>query len=135
MPNHPLRDHRPPEFEGLLLDFWWEIDKLHALDLPTRQVSREELDWQLDLPWWNHEGIPFQLTPWQVAADPETYDVQFGRTMTADLSYPIIVREVDGQLVVVDGVHRLLKAVLTGLDQVTVAQFDDSLISAIEVRR
>lgn len=110
----PLQDQIPPNIKDLLLDFWWDLDKLHTLadSLPTRTLNTADLLWHLDMPYWKHNDKPFQLTPRQVWEAPEKYQEQYERTLAADLSFPIIIREKDGKVLFMDGVHRLLKAVM-----------------------
>lgn len=131
MKPHPTLANKPPELQGLLYDFWWELEKLHALELPTRTVSISELLWHLDLPYWKHNGRPFQITPRQVMDAPNDYSEQYQRTHSADLRYPITVREVDGRILIIDGVHRLLKAVLKSRQEIECAVFSDDLIPLI----
>ncbi|WP_134120700.1 ParB N-terminal domain-containing protein [Kribbella kalugense] len=80
-----------------------------------------ELAHHLDLPFWAHDGEPFQLTPHQVAADPVAYQAQYERTLAADLRHPLdVLRRSDDRLTVLDGVHRLLHAELEGRTTVDV---------------
>jgi hypothetical protein len=127
----PHLDERPSIFDGLLFDFWWDLDRLHALELPDASLPLTDLVWQLDLPWWRDGQRSFRVSPRQVAADPARYRAQFNRTMASDLTWPLIVRRLPGQVVILDGVHRLLKAELAGVEELAVAVFDDSLIPSI----
>ncbi|WP_432943027.1 hypothetical protein ACQPXM_39095 [Kribbella sp. CA-253562] len=98
-----------------------------------------ELDWHLDLPFWSVDGEPFQVTPRQVAAEPRRFSAQYGRTvvgitayrdafsprsaaaLAADLRFPSLdVVERADRLTILDGVHRLLKAVMIGRDRIAV---------------
>ena len=88
----------------------WRLDLLHALDLPVRQVPLDELSWQFVLPLWQLDGDRFQVSPYDVAADPVRYAAHYERVMDWDLDYPIHLVEYRGRLVVLDGNHRLLKA-------------------------
>ena len=81
---------------------------------PVEDVPVAELAWLLDLPLWGSGGRPFQVTPNQVAADRRRFAGHFARVMWADLEDPIRLDERNGRLVVLDGYHRLLKAVVEG---------------------
>ena len=117
----PLAHLVPDELRGVLLDFHWDVRRLHALpDLPTARVPAADLAWHLDLPFWSAGGKPFQVAPRRVAAEPDTYAEQYARTLAADLAHPVHATERGGRLTVLDGVHRLLKAHLTGVDTLTV---------------
>lgn len=120
MTRRPFPLAIPPELTAYILDLHWDIDLLHALDLPTLELPVTELSHHLDLPFWAYEG-PFQVTPHQVAADPLTYQAQYARTLTADLSHPLdVVRRPDNRLTILDGIHRLLRAELEGRTTVNV---------------
>jgi hypothetical protein len=91
----------------------WEAGREDELG-PVELVPVEELTWLLDLPLWGWRGEPFQVTPNGVAADPNTYAVHYARVMWSDLDDPIVVAERNERTVVVDGYHRLLRAVIEG---------------------
>lgn len=131
MKPHPVLANKPPELQGLLYDFWWDLEKLHALKLPARTVPVKDLLWHLDLPYWKHNNKPFQITPRQVMESPDSYSEQYIRTLNSDLSYPIIVREDMERILMLDGVHRLLKAVLENRQELKASVFSDSLIPLI----
>ena len=114
-----LMDSVPAALHGLVLDFEWSRERLWALDLPVRAMAIEELRWLLALPWWSHEGVHFAISPNQVRADPDRYAAQYDRTMAADLTLPLhVLQRQDRVVTMLDGVHRLLKADLVGLQLV-----------------
>jgi len=105
----------PPVLRSHILDFQWDLDRLHALPLPVTELRVAALADHLELPFWAYQGKPFQLTPHQVAADPVRYHEQYARTLAADLAFPLdVVRRPDGRVTILDGVHRLLHAELAG---------------------
>jgi len=114
-----LMDSVPAALRGLILDFEWSRERLWKLDLPVRAMAIEQLRWLLALPWWSYEGVHFAISPDQVRADPGRYRVQYARTMAADLTLPlhVLVRQ-DRVVTMLDGVHRLLKADLAGMQLV-----------------
>ena len=117
-PFDPM-DSVPAALRGLILDFEWSRERLWALDLPARATAIEELRWLLALPWWSYNGVHFAISPDQVRADPGRYRVQYARTMAADLTLPLHVLVWQDRVVtMLDGVHRLLKADLAGLQLV-----------------
>ncbi len=87
---------------------------LHALDLPVQRMTVSDLAWLFDVPLWAVDGEPFRVTPIEVRANPERFEAQYRRTMEADLSWPIHVMWFQGRSIVLDGVHRLLKADMQG---------------------
>ncbi|MEV8372928.1 hypothetical protein AB0P21_09340 [Kribbella sp. NPDC056861] len=88
----------------------WQLGKLWALDLRVEPVEVADLLWMFDLPLWQLNGERFKVTPNQVAATPMNYRPHYERVMDADLDFPIHLVAYRGRLVVLDGVHRLLKA-------------------------
>ena len=61
-------------------------------------------------PFWKDGHRKLALRPCDVAANPERYLADYDRAMAADLSCPINVIYLRGRWVVMDGLHRLLKA-------------------------
>jgi hypothetical protein len=117
----PLLGELPAELHGVILEFHWDATLLHALELPVTQLRVDEFAWHLRLPFWAYGGKPFRVSPLEVAADPVRYAEQHARTMAADLRYPLdAVRRPDGRLTILDGVHRLLRAHLCGLQSIRV---------------
>lgn len=120
----------PPALQDVILDFHWDHTRLHTLDLPVDTVPLAELAWLLDLPFWSALGVPFRVSPNEVAADPTSHQEHWQRTHSADLRYPLdAYRRRDGRLVVLDGIHRLLKAslmskALIAVREITPRQFD-----------
>ncbi|WP_432883531.1 hypothetical protein ACQPYH_41930 [Kribbella sp. CA-245084] len=111
----------PPALAAYILDLHWDLELLHALDLPVVELPLADFADHLDLPFWAYDDRPFQITPHQVAADPVTYRSQYERTLAADLRHPIdAVRRPDNRLTILDGVHRLLRAELEGHTAVAV---------------
>jgi len=103
----------PPSLQCVLPNVSWDRARLHALQLPIHQVALDDLRWQLDLPWWRDGERYFAVRPTDVHREPGRYPTHWLRTQNADLAYPIDLLE-SGRYVVLDGVHRLLKAALAG---------------------
>jgi hypothetical protein len=88
----------------------WQLDKLRALDLKVEPVEIADLVWIFDLPLWQLDGERFRVTPNQVAATPMNFRAHYQRVMDADLDHPIYLVAYRRRLVVLDGIHRVLKA-------------------------
>jgi hypothetical protein len=110
----PLADQVPDALRGVLLDFLWDTERLWQMDLPVTQLPIERLTWQLALPMWQVDDVPFQVSPAQVAAHPDRYATQHARTMAADTQYPLHAAWLNERPTVLDGMHRLLRAHLAG---------------------
>ncbi|MFI5709103.1 hypothetical protein [Kribbella sp. NPDC051620] len=100
----------PPSMREVFPQTHWQLGKLWALDLRVEPVEVADLLWMFDLPLWQLNGERFKVTPNQVAATPMNYRPHYERVMDADLDFPIHLVAYRGRLVVLDGVHRLLKA-------------------------
>jgi hypothetical protein len=107
--------------------FDWSVERLWTLQLPVHALPIETFDWLLDLPIWRWRGKRFQVSVRDVIADSDTYAPHVRKAMATDLSYPIHVTTHGNRIVILDGYHRLLKAVLLGrasLDAVEVTDED-----------
>ena len=135
MTRRPFPLAIPPILTPYILDFHWDVELLHRLDLPTAELPLSDLAHHLDLPFWRYDR-PFQVTPRQVAADPDRYDEQYARTLAADLRHPLdVVRRPDGRITILDGIHRLLRAELEGREVIGVRVLEWEDLDAIAVRR
>ena len=122
MRTNPLLDTKPfdlwrkmpPVMQALLPNAEWDRAKLHELALPVVELRVAELRWMLDLPWWRIGERRFAVTPNQVRHAPERYATHWRRMLDADLDFPIDLLQRD-RLIVLDGVHRLLKADVLGM--------------------
>ncbi|WP_338341727.1 hypothetical protein [Mycobacterium intracellulare] len=131
----PLRDQVPDVLRGVIPDIHWDMGKLHELPgLVEVKVPVGELAWHLRLPFWSHGGIPFRVCPQDVLDDPDRYREQWARTLACDLRFPLHARvnHVD-RVVILDGIHRLLKATLLGQDSVQVRVVTDEDLAVISV--
>jgi hypothetical protein len=125
----------PDELRGVVLDIRWDRERLHALDgLASLSVALEELRWQLDLPWWRDGRRPFAVRPADVAANPGAHAEHWTRLWAADVDCPIhLVRRGDGRLIVLDGMHRLLRAQLEGRSVIQALILDPVRLADITV--
>jgi len=144
LPRHHLFAEIPAALRGWLLPIDWDRSRLWALDLPRRRVTLEELRWHLDLPWWRHAGVWFRVTPGEFLAHPSAHSEHVDRVARADLSYPLHVIRRRDRWLILDGIHRLVKAELLGLRDILVSTLEaqdlawivqcPSALSAAEVR-
>jgi hypothetical protein len=124
----------PPELTGIISELAWDRERLHALTLPVDELAVADLRWQLDLPWWRVGDRWFAVTPNQVRSDPARYPEQWRRTLAADLAFPIHVRD-GARPTILDGVHRLLKADLTGLAHIRACRVTAAAFQTVILRR
>ena len=105
---------------GLLLPFWWDTQKLRALPLPAEPMPVGVLDWHLTWRCWAYNGQPFELAPEDVLHEPTRYPHHAQRIALADLSYPIDITWWNGRWTIMDGIHRLTRAVQQDQAQIQV---------------
>lgn len=123
----------PPVMQALLPNAMWDRARLHQLVLPVLELPLAGLRWQLDLPWWRDGERRFAVTPNRVRDDPERYAVHWRRTLDADLAFPIDLLQGD-RLIILDGVHRLLKADILGMSTVATHVLDAARFAEIVER-
>jgi hypothetical protein len=104
----------PDELRPYLVELDWNRERLWRLKFPVEEMSVAALAWQLALPWWRDGERYFSVCPLDVLTIPNPHREHFERTMDADLAYALDVTLRSGSWVVLDGVHRLLKAVALG---------------------
>ena len=84
--------------------------KLAALPLPIIDMPVSDLLWHFDMPIWaKDETDDWNLTPWEVIEGNPNTMVHRKRVDQADIQYPILVTNYKSKLVILDGVHRLVK--------------------------
>ena len=76
-------------------DFDWDEKDVWKLDYPEQEISIEILEWHFDIPFWNWNNEWYVLKPLDVM-------------MNKDI------------LVILDGLHRLVKCKLLGMNKVKV---------------
>ncbi len=115
-----MRDDLPDIVKEVGFDFSWDEDKVWKLDVPVTDMDIRELEWHFDIPFHPHDGKPYSRTSREIMADPEKYKEEYERTLRADLQYPIDIMENKGRWLILDGLHRLMKAYLQGARTVKV---------------
>ncbi|MGQ5524399.1 hypothetical protein ACUHMQ_14225 [Chitinimonas sp. PSY-7] len=103
--------HFRPGERGLLA---WDVHRMIELTkhLPVRQVSLDAIQ-ELDEPYWFGEGS--EAPTCRVVAEHAQLIAE------ADLQYPVILSS-DGR--VMDGMHRIAKAVIQGRSCIDAVQFE-----------
>ena len=102
----------PPDVAPWLVEL--SREQVRGRQRPIELMPVRELEWLLDLPLWWDGGHPFRLRPRDVLERPARNRAQHARTCEADLASPVDVAWYGGRWLVVDGVHRLLKAISLG---------------------
>ena len=106
-----MKKSLPKIIKEVGFDFSWDEKKVWALDLPVEEMGIKELSWHFDVPflWTKPDGF-YDLRPSRILQDPNAYKDEFCRTMDDDLSHPIDIMDWRGRWLILDGLHRLMKA-------------------------
>lgn len=121
LPRHHLFAEIPSELRRWLLPIEWDRELLWALDLPRRRLELEELRWHFELPWWRRNGAWFQMTPREFLTRHKAHPEHAARVANADLSYPLQVIRRHQRWLILDGIHRLVRAEMLGLRDIVVS--------------
>ncbi len=107
------RMHPPRVLTDAGLSLFVNTVKLRELPFPLVEIPLEKLLWHFDMPVWEKDGTDdWNLKPWEVIKKEEGTTVHQKRVEEADTGYPIVVTEYNSRLVILDGVHRLVKTYL-----------------------
>ncbi len=112
-------------------DFSWDNQKVWSLNASEEEINLSELAWHFDIPFWDLKPGYYNLTPNDVVEFPKKYELEHERTMKADLSHPIDIMENKGRWLILDGLHRLVKAKILGSTRVKVRKIPRSAIPQI----
>lgn len=123
----------PEVIKQVGFDFSWDERKVWALDAPVEELPLSELEWHFDIPflWTKPDGF-YDLKPSTVLQHPEQYPEEYERTVRADLRYPIDVMRYRERWVILDGLHRLMKASVQHEQAVRVRKIARSAIPLIQ---
>lgn len=110
------KDYFPRVVSEVGFDFDWNEKKVWQLNLPVSEIGIGELVWHFDIPFCadSETGGKYGLKPRQIIDDPVRFAKEYEKTMAADLSYPLDVMENKGKKLLLDGLHRLMKAYING---------------------
>lgn len=112
-------------------DFDWKNEKVWKLDIPVTEMDIKELIWHFNIPFhWHHGGV-YNLKSKEIINNQEIYKEEYERTMKADLKYPIDIMKNKGRWLILDGLHRLMKAYILKQNRVKVRIISEDKISEI----
>ncbi len=126
------KDDLPSIIKEVGFDFSWDSEKVWKLDLPVEDMDMQDLIWHFDIPFWEKSDTDdYNLIPWQVIKKEYGTDEHRKKIDNADLKYPIDIMENKGRWLILDGLHRLVKAHELGQKTVRVRKVPREKISEI----
>jgi len=121
------RSNLPDIIKEVGFDFDWDEKKVWTLKYPVEEMNINELIWHFDIPFHS----VYNLRSSQIIENPKKYNEEYKRTMESDLSFPIDIMHNKGRWLILDGLHRLIKANILGLKKVKVRKIPRSEIPNI----
>jgi hypothetical protein len=122
----------PKIIKDVGFDFNWDEAKVWALDVPVEEMDISDLEWHFDIPFWWTDGGYYDFKPVWMLKNPDKYPERVKRVMGSDLQYPLDIVFWKGKWLLLDGLHRLVKAKMLGQDKVKVRKIPKEAISKIK---
>lgn len=122
----------PKIIQAVGFDFHWDEEKVWVLEIPVEEMDVSELEWHFDIPFWRKPGGFYDLTPNQVLTESDKYKDEFERMMQADLKYPLDIMFWKSRWLLLDGLHRLVKAKFLGIEKIKVRKIPQEVIPLIK---
>lgn len=127
-----MKKELPDIIKEVGFDFSWDNRKVWELDVPVEEMDIDDLAWHFDIPFWDKTGGYYNLTPNEVLAKPEEFKEEFERTMAVDMSHPLDIMHWRGRWLMLDGLHRLVKARHLGRQKIKVRKIPKESIPQIK---
>lgn len=115
-----MTNEMPDIIKEVGFDFQWDNQKVWALEAPISWVDIKELAWHFDVPFLDENDGTYNLTPREVMENPGAHEKEYYRTMQADTIHPVDIMENKGRLLILDGLHRLMKESMAGKEKIAV---------------
>ncbi len=111
----------PKIIEDVGFDFHWDSQKVWELNISPTEMKMEDLIWHFEIPFWEKDDTDdYNLTPKEVIEHKEGTKAHREKIEKVDLKYPIDIMENKGRWLILDGLHRLVKAYELGQKKVMV---------------
>lgn len=126
-------DPRPKSIQSVDISFKKDDKKIQELDLPVEEIDIDKLLWHFDYPFWEKEGTnDWNLTAWELIKNPEGEPTHYKRVRDVNLLFPLQIMWYKNRWLLLDGLHRLVKAYVQGKKKVKVRIVPESAISQIK---
>ena len=115
-----MKQDIPQVIKDVGFDFSWDNNKVWNLDISVTEMAMQDLIWHFDIPFLCDKDGVYNLTPSEVLNDTDRYESEHKRVLEANMNYPIDIMKNKGRWLILDGLHRLMKASMSGLNSVKV---------------
>ena len=116
------------------IDIGFKVDykKLWNLDIPAEEIDISELECNLDFPYLEQENTDdWNLTPRMLIENFEKEISHAKKVKETDLNYPIEIYFHNGNWIILDGIHRYVKALMGGLGTIRVRRVSNTMLDGI----
>ena len=121
-----------PKPKEIDFGFIHEDSKIWKLDIPSEEMPLPELESNLDIPYLDKEGTDdWNLTLRELINNPEKEPGHYSKIKNVQMEYPIEIYFFGGSWKILDGVHRLCKAIMDGRKTIAVRKVTHEMISRI----
>ena len=124
----------PPELADHILPFNWDVRLVWRQEAEVTLRLLAEFEYLLDLPLWSSRpnmGMLFDIAPRTVMTFPERVPHQTQRIHEARIEFPIDLIRYQGREWVLDGVHRIARLSLMGVDTMKVRVHEETALPRI----
>lgn len=106
--------------------------KTWGLNIKPEEMDIRELESNLDIAYLDKKGTDdWNLTPRQLINEPEKEPDHYEKVQKAELKYPIKIYYFRGSWKILDGVHRLCKAIIENRQTIMVCKVPPEMIPKI----
>ena len=122
----------PKIIKDIGFNFSWDEPKVWKLNVPIEEMDIRELEWHFNIPFWWTKGGYYNFKPIWVIEKPDKYPERNKRIMKSNLKYPLDVMFWKDRWLLLDGLHRLVKAKMIGQKTVKVRKIPQEVIPLIK---
>lgn len=121
-----------PKPKQIDFGFIHEDSKIWKLDIPSEEMSVEELESNLDIPYLDKDGTDdWNLTLRELIKAPYKEIGHYEKIKNVRMEYPIEIYFFSGPWKILDGVHRFCRAIMEGRKTILVRKITPEMIPKI----
>jgi len=121
-----------PKPKKIDFDFVFDYSKIWKLNIPTEEISIDDLASNLDIPYLDKNGTDdWNLTLRELINAPEKEPEHYEKIKNVEMKYPIEIYFFKGSWKILDGVHRYCRAIMEGKKTIQVRKITEDMIPSI----